>query len=504
MTVFGIDFGTTSSCISYYNIFLKKVQVLANPNGDYTTPSNVYFSPNCNDIVVGSDVKTRVITDAKRLLGMTWEQYTKNIELQRYFKDKDIQIVNCGGEIGVKVQHNGKMQIYKITFIVTKILEYILAFARDTIQPTEFQAVITVPAYFSNTQRNVLKEILESLNVDVKKIMNEPTAAALAYIYESKVSKTNETILVLDCGGGTTDISVVQIEKDDDDIFCEIKQVIGDNFLGGQDMTHNLKKNYTNLNYQACEKIKIELSKQFECKYYLEAEDTIVRITRRQFEECNNSVITKLKKMLQEVAMSGIDKCILIGGASQTPFINYICKEILRCECVNTLDPKQSISIGACFQGSMFYAPNTGDLNLTVMDVLNLSLGIATDDGLMNVIVSKNTLLPVLKVNYFTNSQDYISEISIGVYQGERRFVKDNIFLGHLVLKGLDNTLKKGQMKIAIEFNIDSNGMVFVSAKDYKTEVMSSIILQTKNVSQPECSFDDILNDNTHLNSNSH
>jgi heat shock protein 5 len=365
--------------------------------------------------------------------------------------------------------------------------------ARQYINTNVTHIVVTVPAYFNDVQRQIMKCICTSLNVEVLRILNEPTSAALAYSLQKQLK--SETIMVLDCGGGTTDISVIDMDYDED--VYQVMCVAGDNFLGGEDITHNLVSYFTTYHgidistlkpkqlkniYDACEELKKQLSYSDNAKYICEVSDKTYTFTlsRVNFLDINGLFFDKISKLIEQISLSEtIDKVVFVGGSTRIPFFKAIVKKLLGPNIIicDNIDPDHTVSVGAVVQGSMLFDVNTANAT-TVIDVTNMTLGVETEGGIMTKIISKNTPIPTSKTMIFTNSQDFADKITINVFQGERMFVKDNLKLSTFDLQGLDKTLKSGEMHIHVVFAIDKDGIVSVQAKDSKTNNSSSISIQ--------------------------
>lgn len=542
--VLGIDFGTTNSCISYYNRQKGIVDVIVNPQGKYTSPSCLCFCDDVQEVLFGEPAynysQVNVIHNFKRLVGIDWSKYASNTRLRNFFENKGIEIIpNQDATLAIKI---GGSRIKSITSIISMYLEWLIQVARDNTGINFKNVVVTVPVYFNEGQRSTLKTILSELNVNVLRIINEPTAAALAYGFFNHTNG-EETVLVIDCGGGTTDLSIVYLDYDTN--VYEVKNVIGDNYLGGEDLTWGLMDNLLRLTtyvsksqnnspklsnltskqrqrlIKECERVKCALSYSYSQNLMVEnfTADTHLSttISRNQFEQFNGGWFKKLHDYIQEVTFGytdAIDRVILVGGTTKTPKISELCKQILGHNIVicNDLDPDQTVSIGAAIQGHLLMDNsatdndnnNNSNNSVVLLDVLNMTLGVETAGGLMTPIVSKNTYLPTSKTETFTNTDSETDAITINIYQGERRFVQDNHFLGSFTLQQLDGTLKCGEMRIKITFNVDVNGVVSVTAVDSKTGQTQSIAInkQTLNTKYITPSTDDTtIEDTTFIDS---
>lgn len=560
MYTLGIDFGTTNSCVSYIND-QKTPIIILNPEGQYTTPSCIYF--NKKDILIGSSayslviqnnkdtISQNLIYNFKRLFGIKYDNYIKNDKLVDFFckrgnvivKDKETKL--CAFEI-VDLE-NSTTKIISVTDIVKLYLEYLINISRYQIDFDINDVVITVPTYFNDFQRGLLKSIYTSINLNVIRIVNEPTAAALAYNKNERfLNKESYSVLVIDCGGGTTDTSIVCIDNEElnefnspSDSFFQVISVNGDNFLGGEDITNMLfdySRNYwlTSVKdseltqkqkirlFNECEMAKRNLSYNMNTTLFFN--DSIIKqLSRSEFYEIVKPFFYKINKLINDtIEFRNVDKVVFVGGTTRMPFFVDIVHSILgNTICIhNTLDPDQTISIGASYYGYTLQLNKYNDNDeidgtLTVIDILPMSIGVETVGGFMTPIVSKNSQLPISKSKIFTNSEDNIDEMKIEIFQGERRFVRDNHKLGELLLNGLDNSLKRGEMNIKVSIDIDVNGIISVKATDLKKDnvIISCVLdytnkLETNitddcidiNVSDDSSSEDDLLFDSIRTN----
>lgn len=513
--VYGLDFGTSNTCISYFDPDSHQIKVIPDLDGYFTVPTCIEISKSENGFsyTFGRMCQNVAsISNVKRLIGMSWEQYKKNIDLQNFFKSKNLKVVQDFtniNQVAIQVDTSVFSTVVTLEQLIGNFLDHVLKTAQQFTCSNSRAIVLTVPAYFSNVQRNILRNICSNYNIHVLRIINEPTAAALAYVYQSKMININqpqsnpeETIIVIDCGGGTTDISVLNMDCQND--IYEVIDVNGDNFLGGEDLTQGLLKfacdkviTYHQFHKfsdrqlerlrKACEKCKCELSYKQKSNIMIDAFsgdlDINIEITRKQFIQCNEDYFNKIKKLLRDsITGKHICKVIFVGGCSRIPFLETLCNQLIgNVSILKTLDPDHTVSIGASYQG---YLINNDSVNnkddVTIIDVLNMSVGIELEDGLMYIIVSKNTPIPVTKNHVFTNCEDYIGEVTINVYQGNRLFVRDNHFLGQITLSGLDTTLKHGEMYINVEFDIDSNGILKVFVRDTKTKSVCKLVIHNK------------------------
>jgi molecular chaperone DnaK (HSP70) len=484
MVIIGVDFGTTNSICSYYDG--ECIHIIPNENGDLTTSSSIGFNIDSNDILFGNipSKNYTIISNFKRLIGVKYSQFISNKQLVEFFKLKNIEVV-CSivnEYCSFKILFNGIHQTIDIDELTIKYIEYLLKCTRNVINFTS--VVITVPVYYNDTQRSILKEYFTRLDLNVVRVINEPTAAALAYSLGIKDS-LYEKILVVDSGGGTTDFSI--LEMDYDSQIYRVVDVIGDNFLGGEDITKllsNFISNQSNLIENSVnaesERIKRILSFRDNTEIYIEKCNYHSKISRFKFETICNEFFGKFKFLLENFVKhhNDIDKIVFVGGTTRIPKIISLCSNLLPKSSINnTIDPDHTVSIGASVQGYLLeFNLETKD-DILLLDVVSMSLGVESDSGLMNVIIPKNTTIPVQNTMYFTNEKDFMSEIEISIYQGERKLIKYNTLLTTLKLSGLDESLLEGKMKIKIQFTVDADGILKVVAHEMNTDVSSQIHL---------------------------
>lgn len=466
--IVGIDFGTTNSVIS------EGGRVLFNE------PTHIY-------------IDATSITSIKRLIGITYKTFLENEILQKQFNNSLCSIVKDPYSEWCAVQIEN--QCFSIIDIVSRYLVSLIG------TRNELRAVFTVPAHYTDVERNILKTAAEMAGIEVIRFINEPTAAALAYHFHITTNTDSETILVLDCGGGTTDVSIVHMDYESG-IF-QVESTAGNSFLGGEDLTNNLVDyvvpftigiNNKQLK-QECEEAKKRLSYQLSTSVITDSKP--VHISRAKFIELNKDFFESIKSLIIDASFGfNIDKYILVGGTTRFPYFkDLLCnlkgQDIEICD---SMDPKHVVSIGAAYQALSL--TSTEDTNLPiVIDVVGTTIGVETTGGLMTPIISKNTQMPASCTKVFTNDKNYISNITINVFAGNRKLCTDNTFLGSFTLNGLDDSLKKGEMNIRIKFDVDSNGLLSVSAFDSKTNAISRLELTQKVQDAATDDFDDILND---------
>ena len=484
--VIGIDLGTTNSCVSVMKD--GKPIVLENSEGANTTPSMVAFKTLEEAPMVGVSAKRQAVTNAantifgaKRFIGRTYDEIKKYAELMPY---KVVKRDN--GEAGIEIL--GK--VYSAPEISAKILQKLVSDAEAKLGSKITRAVITVPAYFNDAQRQATKDAGRIAGLDVERIINEPTAAALAYGLDKK---KNGTIAVYDLGGGTFDVSVLEIS----DGVIEVKATNGDTFLGGEDFDNVLidyvadefkKENGIDLRSdilakqrlkESCEKAKIELSSTNETEInipFITADATgpkhlLVKMSRAKLESLTEDLIKRTlepcKKALADAKMSSKDitEVVLVGGMTRMPKVVEVVTEFFGKKPHQGVNPDEVVAIGAAVQGGVLQ----GDVNdILLLDVTPLSLGIETEGGILTRMIERNTTIPTKRTQVFSTAADNQTSVTIRIFQGEREMAEDNKLLGQFDLVGLP-AAPSGVPQIEVAFDIDANGIVLVSAKDLKT-----------------------------------
>ena len=494
--IFGVDFGTSNSCISIIHND-KDFRVIQNEHGKYTTPTCIYFHAKSEDILYGnlaleqsqshSNHPGTFISNIKRLFGITFDEFSKDTNLKSFFKTIHIEKCTESDYCCIVLQHNNKICRFTPHNIAQMYLNWLLTTTKSIVKDASNDIVITVPVKFTNNQRILLKQILKTIGYNPIRILNEPTAATIAYTLTTEQRNTEidcEKVLVVDCGGGTTDFTL--LEADYSNMYFEVINTTGNQFLGGEDLTDNLttyilskikcdmttkitKRVKTasetckqNLTYKMSDTIVLDICDQ----------DYIINVSRNILETINESWFRSFRSLLLEISNDqDIDKVILVGGTTRTPKITQIVNKYLSHK-IYTMEtnPDYTVSIGAAYQGYLLNTKVNKTFDLTIIDTISMSLGIKTVGDIMTPIISKNTMIPCSHTETFVTT-DSEKTIDIEVYQGERRFVKDNLKLGTFYI----NRSKIDRETIQITFDITSDGILIVTARNMDDNTEMSV-----------------------------
>ena len=490
----GIDLGTTYSCVGVY--LGDNVEIIPNDQGNRTTPSYVAFTD--EERLIGDAAKNQVamnphntVFDAKRLIGRKYSETTVQSDMKHW----PFKVISKADKPHIQVDFKGETHTFSPEQISSMVLTKMRSIAESYLGKQVKKAVITVPAYFNDSQRQATKDAGAIAGLEVLRIINEPTAAALAYGLNKKGERN---VLIFDLGGGTFDVSILNIE---DGVF-EVKATAGDTHLGGEDFDNRMveyccqefKRKYKkdlNDNVRAlrrlrtaCERAKRNLSSAanttISVDSIMDGIDLDIGMTRAKFEQMNMDLFKNcfepVKKVLQD---SGLDKpqiadVVLVGGSTRIPKVQEMLKEFFNGkELCKSINPDEAVAFGAAVQAGVLTGKET---KVLLIDVTPLSLGIETAGGIMTTLIPRNSTIPIKKSEIFSTFADNQTAVTIQVYEGERSMTKDNHLLGRFNLEGIPPA-PRGVPQIEVSFEIDANGIMKVSAQDKSSGKVENITI---------------------------